>query len=145
MSPIDRDSASVQSYVSILQNIISRLASNSTACKTWCITVVSAIIVIIADKGKPEYIWISVVPLVLLFFLDSYYLGMERTFRILYNSFVKKLNDNTAEQQDIFVIAPITGFAQILLATMKAAGSVSIWPFYGLLTVMLVIVKTWIL
>lgn len=145
MSNINLDSASVQSYLSILQSVIGRMASNSAACKTWCIAIVSAIIVIIADKGKPEYVWISIVPTALLFFLDSYYLCLERGFRDLYNEFIKKIHDNTIKEQDIFVITPVTGFGQTILGTLKAAGSIATWPFYLLLGGMLIIVKTLIL
>ena len=64
------DSPSVQSYLTILQSVISRMATNSTSCKTWCVSLVSAIIVIVADKGKPNYVWISIVPIVLFPLLD---------------------------------------------------------------------------
>ncbi len=59
MTNITYESPSVQSYLNILQSIISRMAANSSGCKTWCITLVSAIIPIIADKGKPAYLKIK--------------------------------------------------------------------------------------
>jgi len=42
----------VQSHLTILQAVIQRMASNSASSKTWCVTLVSAILVIVADKGK---------------------------------------------------------------------------------------------
>jgi hypothetical protein len=75
MSTLTPDSSAVQKYLELLQAVINRMASNCTGCKTWCITLVSATIVIIADKGKPSYVWIALVPLALFFFLDSYYLA----------------------------------------------------------------------
>ncbi len=51
---LTEESASVQSHLQIMQNIIQRMAMNSTSCKAWCITIVSAILVIIADKRKTE-------------------------------------------------------------------------------------------
>ena len=76
--PLTHESASVQSYLSILQGTITRMASNSASCKAWCVTLVSAMLVLIADKEKPDYVWISVVPIVLFVVLDAYYLGLER-------------------------------------------------------------------
>ena len=59
------DSQAVQSHLGILQNVIQRMASNSSSAKAWCVTLVSAILVIIADKGKSEYALIAVMPTLL--------------------------------------------------------------------------------
>ena len=141
MSEIKYESASVQSYLGILQGVINRMAANSASCKTWCIALVSAIIVIIADKGNADYVLISVFPIVLFLFLDSYYLGLERGFVAQYNDFVKKIHDGTAKIDDLFIVTPKAG----KLATLKAIGSPAVWPFYGLLVAMLLIVRYWLL
>lgn len=54
---VQPESSAVQSYLGILQNIISRMANNSSNCKTWCITIVSAILVVIVDKKQPSTAW----------------------------------------------------------------------------------------
>ena len=141
MSNVDFDSTSVQSYLGILQSVIGRMASNSAACKTWCIALVSAMVVIIAGQRKPDYIWISIIPIVLLFFLDSYYLGLERQFRSRYNDFIKKIHLGSATIDDVFIISPDFGVRKIFALILKASASISIWPFYGLLTIMLIIVR----
>jgi len=139
------DSPSVQSYLTILQGVISRMASNSAAGKTWCIALVSAIIVVVADKAEPGYVWIVLVPVLLFFLLDAYYLGMERQFRDRYNTFIKKLHTGEAEVEDVFIVAPGSGFVQSIKAGLAACGSVSVWPFYGLLALMLLAVRTLVL
>ena len=58
---LSEESASVQSHLQIMQGVIQRMASNSTSCKAWCITIVSAILVLIADKNKPELAWLPCV------------------------------------------------------------------------------------
>ena len=150
MSPNQTDkvtfeSPSVQSYLTILQSVINRMATNSSNCKTWCVTLVSAIVVIIADKGKPDYVWISVVPIVLFFLLDSYYLFLERQFRSLYNEFIRKLHFGSATVDDVFYLAPDTGVPKTSLAILKASCSIATWPFYVLLALMLLIVRVWVL
>lgn len=140
MSKITHESPSVQSYLGILQAVINRMAANSSACKTWCITLVSAIVVIIADKGKPQYISISIIPIVLFLILDSYYLGLERLFRELYNSFIKKLHDNTATIDDVFIVTPGSKRG-IIWALIDSFFSISVWPFYLLLGFMLYVVE----
>lgn len=145
MEKVGFESPSVQSYLAILQSVISRMASNSAACKTWCITLVSAIVVVIADKGKPNYVWISVVPIALFLLLDSYYLFLERQFRGVYNDFIRKLHFGNATVDDVFFVAPRTGVSSTSLHILRACGSISIWPFYALLAVMLLVVQVWVL
>lgn len=145
MSSITLDSPSVQSYLTILQGVINRMAANSAGCKTWCVALVSAVIVIIVDKVRPEYVWLSLVPIVLFFFLDAYYLGLERQFRDQYNEFIRKIHTGAVVIDDIFIVTPGGGTKVIILETAKSFSSISIWPFYGLLILMLVFVRIWIM
>lgn len=139
------DSPSVQSYLTILQSVISRMATNSTNCKTWCVSLVSAIVVIVADKGKPDYVWISVIPIILFLLLDSYYLCLERQFRTVYNDFIRKLHFGNATVDDVFYLAPRVGAGTTSLNIIRAGGSIAVWPFYVLFAVMLLIVRVWVL
>ncbi len=143
--PVDFDSPAVQSYLTILQGVIGRMASNSAGAKTWCIALVSAIIVVIADKGRPGYIWISLVPVGLLFLLDAYYLGIERQFRDRYNDFIAKLHRGNAEVNDVFIVTSGGGVSGSMKAALRACGSVSVWPFYLILALMLLAIRMWVL
>lgn len=139
---VNLESPAVQSYLTILQGVIGRMASNSSGAKTWCIALVSAIIVVVADKADPRYVWIALVPVALFFVLDAYYLGLERQFRDRYNNFIAKLHEGTAEVDDVFIVTPGAG---TIRAAFGACGSVSVWPFYVLLTLMLLAVRAWVL
>ena len=85
------DSESVREHLNIAQGIILRMANNSANCRTWCITLVAAIMILVARTDNPFYTLIAFVPTVLFLFLDMYYLALERYFRGLYDSFVSKL------------------------------------------------------
>lgn len=139
--PVRYSSESVHTYLGLLQTVINRMASNSTACKTWCITIVAAAIVIIADKEKPNLIWIGLFPTFLFFFLDSYYLAQERCFRNLYNDFVSKLHSETATMKDLYVMRGLRGACKTACSILTCTISISIWPFYGLIIIMLIIVR----
>ena len=145
MDKVNFDAPSVQSYLMILQSVISRMAMNSSNCKTWCLTLVSAVVVIIADKGKPDYVWISIVPIALFLFLDAYYLSLERDFRTVYNDFIRKLHFGNATVDDVFYVSPRSRISATTMQILKAGGSISIWPFYVLLAVMLLVVRLWVL
>jgi len=144
MSNIEFESSAVQSYLGNLQSVINRMAANSASSKTWCITLVSAVVVFASDKSKPDSVWMALIPIGLFFLLDAYYLNFEIQFRALYNEFVGKLHLGTAKLEDIYVMTPSMRDKSLWLSTAKAAASFSVWPFYSLVTVMLVILRSWI-
>lgn len=143
-SALTVESTSVQSYLNILQGIISRMATNSSNCKTWCITLVSAILVVIADKNKPDYAWIALIPIILFFLLDSYYLGQERSFRDIYNNFIQKLQTGNAQTNDLFVLKPLRGF-KVVTSLDQATLSFAIYPFYLTLVATVIVARYLIL
>ena len=145
MDSLTPESTAVQSYLGILQSVIGRMAANSTSCKTWCITLVSAVVVVVADKGRPDYVWIGLIPLALFACLDSYYLGLEKSFRNTYNDFIDKLHAGRAKVGDVFIVAPGGGALGELAAIALAFVSVSVWPFYLLLASMMALVHLLVL
>jgi len=145
MDKINFESGAVQSYLGILQDVINRMASNSAGCKTWCIMIVSAIIVVTADKSNSAYGLVALVPIALFLFLDAYYLGLEQRFRYSYNNFVKKLHSGEAQIEDVFIVNPGGGFCLTLVSTLKAILSLSVWPFYGLMIAILFIVYRFVI
>ena len=132
------ESIAVQTYVNILQGIITRMATNSSNCKTWCVTLVSAIVVVIADKAKPNYVLVALLPVILFFFLDAYYLAQERSFRETYNDFVKRIQAGSATINDLFNVAPVRGF-NVAKSTFEAMFSFAVYPFYTTLLVLLIL------
>lgn len=141
-SGIDESSAAVQTHLGIIQSVIQRMASNSTSCKAWCITLVSAILVVIANKTKPEYAFIALIPTLLFFVLDTYYLLLENRFRNSYDVFIYKLHCKSLVVSDLYSVSPSkNSFKQI----KKSIFSFSIWPFYLTLIVMILIAKKYII
>ncbi len=132
------DSPSVQAHLGILQNVIDRMATNSSSAKSWSITIVSAILVVVADKNKPDYALIALIPTLLFLLLDIYYLGMEKGFRNSYNIFVKKVHEGILTTDDLFSVKP-TGTD--LKLQWEALGSFSVWGFYSFLGGMILIAR----
>lgn len=82
----------VRQYLQMLQDIINRMASNSSNCKAWAITIFTAMsALMIGVEVIRQWMWIILCPIVLFYFLDAYYLGLENDFRNLEASFIKKL------------------------------------------------------
>lgn len=91
----------VQSHINMLQGIITRMAQNSTNCKSWAIPIVSAIIMLALEKNTIPGM-VAYIPLGIFYLLDCYYLGLERKFRDEQRDFIKKLNDGDDITSDIF-------------------------------------------
>lgn len=142
---LDLNSPGTQSYLTILQGVISRMAGNSASAKTWCIALVSALLVVVAETDKPKYAFLAAIPTALFFFLDAYYLGFERRFRGQYNAFITKLHDSEATVDDLFIVAPPGGFWHGVWVFVKAAFSPSVLPFYLVLLLMVVLAQKLVL
>lgn len=134
----DETSPSIQTHLGILQGVVLRMASNSTSCKTWCITIVSAILVIVADKGKPDFAWIALFPAMLFGGLDAYYLALEKGFRNSYNEFIKKLHTGQLTTEDLYSVAPTGRSFDLQIFALK---SFSVWGFYIPLVALVAIVR----
>jgi len=124
---LDDTSPSVQTHLGIVQGVIDRMASNSTQCKAWCITIVSAVLVVVADKGKPDFAWIALFPSLLFFALDAYYLTLEKAFRASYNIFIDKVHKGILEPEDLYSVLPAGKMENHKKNALK---SFSVWGFY---------------
>ena len=135
---IDSDSASIQVHLTIMQDVIQRMAANSSSAKTWCVTLVSAVLVIVADKGKPQYAWIAMLPTIVFAALDIYYLALEKGFRKSYNIFIDKLHASSLEASDLYAVQLSGNFVRLLF---EAVQSFSIWGFYLSMAVLTIVAK----
>jgi hypothetical protein len=135
---IKSDSESIQVHLTIMQGVIQRMAANSSSVKTWCVTLVSAVLVIVADKGKPQYAWIAMLPTIIFAALDIYYLALEKGFRKSYNSFIDKLHANSLEASDLYAVELSGGFVRLLF---EASKSFSIWGFYVSMAILTIVTK----
>ena len=131
------DSSAVQAHLSIMQGVIQRMAENSRSCKLWCTTLVSATLVLVARTGEPQHALIALAPTLLFLFLDTYYLALERAFIKSYSVFVSKLHGDELASSDVYKVAP-TGIGLPLVG--RCLCSVSIWLFYSLVVVTIILV-----
>jgi len=138
MSDKAADPQAVQTHLQITQSVVQRMASNSASCKAWCIALVSAILVVVATTGKPQYALISIIPTVLFLILDTYYLTLEKMFRQSYNSFIEKLHTGEVTTPDLYIVSPSGSTLRGFFASIT---SFSIWPFYLTLLVMTFVAK----
>jgi len=130
------ESPAIQAHLGIAQSVIQRMAANSASCKAWCIGLVSAILVVVADKNKADYAVIALLPTGLFFVLDTYYLALARCFRASYNAFIDKLHAGGVTASDLYAITPKGSVAAEFFKSLR---SFSVWPLYLTLAVMVLV------
>lgn len=91
----------VKSHIDMLQGVISRMAKNSASCKSWAIPLVTAIIMLSLEKGIVPTT-AALIPLILFYLLDCYYLGLERKFKDRQRDFIAKLNNGEDVSKEIY-------------------------------------------
>lgn len=72
-------------HLEFIQNIITRMNTNSFQIRALTVTIVSALIVLYVSSDILSLIIIALVPTTTFWFLDTYYLQQERKFRGIYD------------------------------------------------------------
>ena len=134
-------------YISLLQDNINRMASNSSNCKTWLITLVAAITALqLTTEDLRNILWIAVVLVVLFYLVDSYYLSLERKFIELEKEFValcKTKEENKDALTDRLYCFDINSVKNKRATLWSSLGSGSTFPFYLVLFLLTLLICIW--
>lgn len=99
-------------------------------------------LVIIADKEKPDLAFLALIPVALFLALDTYYLALEKGFRNAYKSFVTKVHDGALRADVLYSVTPEGKSLDLHIAGLK---SFSVWGFYGSLSVLILVARSVVL
>ena len=72
-------------HLEFLQSIITRMNTNSFQIKGWSVTIVSALLALYASTKELDLILLGMLPALVFWLLDAYYLTQERKYVGLYN------------------------------------------------------------
>lgn len=108
------------SHLEMIQGVINRMAGNSFALKGWAVTLVAGIFALSSKDADRTYFIVAYIPIIVFWFLDSYYLLQERLFRSLYEDARKP---NSTVTNFSMNIAPIrrTGIAAVKRTLLPTA------------------------
>ena len=73
-------------YLEFIQNVITRMNTNSFMIKGWMITLVSALFALAAKDANPRFVMITYISIPAFWILDAFYLSVERQYRALYDA-----------------------------------------------------------
>lgn len=72
-------------HLQIIQGIITRMANHSFLLKGWTVTLVAALFALGTKDDNGFFIYMALFPAVIFWWLDGYYLYIERQFKALYD------------------------------------------------------------
>lgn len=81
-------------HLEMVQEVISRMAHNSFLIKGWSVTLTAAIFALSAKDANPRSVIIALLPALVFWGLDGYFLRQERLFRMLYDTVRAKNPDD---------------------------------------------------
>ena len=73
-------------YLEALQRVIDRLSNTSFILKGWAVSLVAGLMALAASGSNRGYVLIAYIPIVVFWFLDAYFLMMERQYRDLFRN-----------------------------------------------------------
>lgn len=87
------DDNDIRQYLQMLQDTINRMASNSSSCKNWMLTLVTALLALCVSVNElRQYVCLTVIPIFMFWGLDIYYLLLENRFRNHEKEFVRQIS-----------------------------------------------------
>ncbi|HPQ97384.1 MAG: hypothetical protein KDI44_19510 [Thiothrix sp.] len=138
---LQADSPAVLRHIDLYQDLIRRMASNSAECKKWATGMVTAILILVAEKGIGQAAALVAVPVILFCFLDAYYLALEKQFIAASNCFLDQLHNGELTPGELFRVR-VTG--SLPRSFLDALLSWSVWPFYLGMLALVVFARSWI-
>ncbi len=72
-------------HLTFIQNVITRMNTNSFQLKGWSIAVFTAVTAVYTANKNWSIFLVTIIALVIFWILDAYYLQQERKFRGIYN------------------------------------------------------------
>lgn len=119
-------------HLAFIQDVITRMNSNSFSLKGLMITIIAALAALtVNDEIKSTavvYLGIALLLVLIFWFLDAYYLKKERQYRMLYEEAVKE----KAELYEMKVDGYYVCYFEVLF-------SKTMWPLYLSMSVVLIV------
>ena len=118
-------------HLEFIQATITRMNQNSFQIKGWMITIVSALLALYANSENVVYILVAIVPAIIFWFLDAYYLQQERKFRGVYNDVAGLTSEDSRVEIRDFEM-PIQKYQCGKYCYFNVLLSKTIFPLYGI-------------
>ena len=122
-------------HLELIQGVVNRLATDSFRVKWWAVVLVTALFVLLAMEDRIGVGYIALVPVLVFWGLDGYYLWQERLFRALYDR-VRVLDESKVD----FSMATASFRTGWKRSWPGSTFSITLVLFYGALLIAIVLV-----
>lgn len=113
-------------HLEFLQNVITRMNSNSFLIKGWTITLVSALFALASKDANVNYVLVSYIAIPVFWLLDGFYISQERQYRDLYAEVAAK------SETDIDFNMNASDYCKGNRTWLAGIFSKTLIPFYGI-------------
>jgi len=113
-------------HLEFIQNVISRMNSNSFLIKGWTITLVSALFALAAKDSNLKFVLVSYIAIPVFWILDGFFIAVERRYRDLYSEVAEKA------ESDIDFKMDTSKFNKDNRTWLGGIFSKTLIPFYGI-------------
>ena len=91
-------------HLEMVEGVIERMGNNSFQLKGWAVTLVALVGALAARGSDKRFFLLAFIPLFAFWFLDSFYLQMERKYKVLYKRVADKAEDDINFNMDTRII-----------------------------------------
>ena len=124
---LKHDDEAVINHMSMYQEIISRMAGNSAAIKSWGIPFITAVMAFAVTEKAYSLLWVLMGVVAMLYLLDSYYLMLEKRYRYGFINDADLVSTKKFSMGNLFKLTPSGSAGDCFKASMM---SISTWPVY---------------
>ena len=116
-------------HLEMIEGVIERMGNNSFQLKGWAVTLVALVGALSSQGSDKRFFLLAFIPLFAFWFLDAFYLQLERKYKILYKNVSEKTEDTIDFNMDTRNIV-CTGKDAERICFCKCLFSKTEWSFY---------------
>lgn len=124
--------------IDLIQGVINRMAHNSFMLKGWLVTIIVAVLALTKDTllaNNVEYLsLILILPLIVFWYLDAFFLHKERCYRKLYDWLI----ENRKNTDEHLYSLNYKRFEKDVYNMFCIMFSKTLFPFYGITAMILI-------
>ena len=121
-------------HLEIIQGVINRLATNSFQLKGWGVVLVAAVLALLAREARVVFALVALVPAIVFWGLDGYFLWQEWLYRALYDDVRGRI------EVDVDFSMDTSPFKNDTRTWWRATWSSTLRWFYGILILMILVI-----
>lgn len=121
-------------HLEMIENVIQRMGSNSFQLKGWAVSLVAIIGGLAAQGADKRFFLLAFIPLIAFWFLDAYYLQLERKYGVLYKNVAAITDDDAVNFNMNLKKVVYVGDDATRVCYCHCLFSKTEWPFYLIIT-----------